>query len=91
MWKQLIGLKELLGVEGSAAKAYFSGFGKMLLNTFTFFGRKKHPSTDPVNALLSLSYTMIFNEISSLLDGVGFDPYLGYYHTVEYWQGLFGR
>ncbi len=27
---------------------------------------------------------MIFQEISSLLDGLGFDPYLGYYHTVDY-------
>ncbi len=27
---------------------------------------------------------MIFNEISSLLDGLGFDPYLGYFHQVDY-------
>ena len=37
-----------------------------------------------LNALLSLGYTMIFNEISSLLDGLGFDPYLGYFHKVDY-------
>ncbi len=74
----------LLGIEGSAAKSYFSGFGKMMLGSLTFAGRKKHPSTDPVNALLSFGYTLIFNEISSLLDGLGFDPYLGYFHTVEY-------
>ena len=77
-------IDQLFGLEGSAAKAYFEAFGKMLLREFDFQGRKKHPSTDPVNALLSLSYTMIFNEISSLLDGLGFDPYLGYYHTVDY-------
>jgi len=74
----------LRGVEGSAASSYFGGFGKMLLGGFTFIGRKKHPSTDPVNALLSFGYTLIFNEISSLLDGLGFDPYLGYFHEVEY-------
>jgi CRISPR-associated protein Cas1 len=34
--------------------------------------------------MLSLSYTMIFNEISSLLDGLGFDPYLGYFHSIDY-------
>ncbi|HQU32623.1 MAG: CRISPR-associated endonuclease Cas1 [Planctomycetia bacterium] len=75
---------QLFGLEGSAAHAYFDAFGKMLLGEFHFPGRKKHPSTDPVNALLSLTYTMIFQEISSLLDGLGFDPYLGYYHTVDY-------
>jgi len=74
----------LRGIEGIVARTYFSGFGKMILGEFTFEGRKKHPSTDPVNALLSFGYTLIFNEISSLLDGLGFDPYLGYFHEVEY-------
>jgi len=74
----------LRGIEGAAARIYFQGFGKMVLKGFTFEGRKKHPSTDPVNALLSFGYTLIFNEISSLLDGLGFDPYLGYFHEVEY-------
>lgn len=74
----------LRGVEGTAARTYFDGFGKMVLGGFTFEGRKKHPSTDPVNALLSFGYTLLFNEISSLLDGLGFDPYLGYFHEVDY-------
>jgi len=74
----------LRGLEGNAARTYFQGLGKMVLGAFEFTGRKKRPSTDPVNALLSFGYTLLFNEISSLLDGLGFDPYLGYYHEVEY-------
>lgn len=77
-------IDQLLGLEGDAAKIYFQGFAKMLLGDFVFPGRRKQPPTDPVNAMLSLSYTMIFNEISSLLDGLGFDPYLGYFHTPSY-------
>lgn len=78
-------LNSLRGFEGSAAQTYFKGFSRMLLgDSFTFEGRRKHPSTDPVNALLSFGYTLIFNEISSLLDGLGFDPYLGYFHQVDY-------
>lgn len=77
-------VSSLRGFEGVAAKTYFGGFGKMILGGFTFVGRKKHPSTDPINALLSFGYTLIFNEISSLLDGLGFDPYLGYFHEAEY-------
>lgn len=77
-------LESLNGIEGMAARHYFSGFGKMILGEFGFEGRRKYPATDPVNALLSLGYTIIFNEISSLLDGMGFDPYLGYYHKTEY-------
>jgi len=77
-------IEQLMGIEGDAAKAYFQGFGRMVLGDFGFPGRRKRPPTDPVNAMLSLSYTMIFNEISSLLDGLGFDPYLGYFHSVSY-------
>jgi CRISPR-associated protein Cas1 len=75
---------QLLGFEGGAAKDYFEAFGRMVLGEFDFPGRKKRPPTDPVNALLSFSYTMVFNEISSLLDGLGFDPYLGYLHKPDY-------
>jgi CRISPR-associated protein Cas1 len=77
-------INSLMGIEGITAKNYFSAFGRMILGEFDFPGRKKHPSTDPVNALLSFGYTLVFNEIMSLLDGLGFDPYLGYFHSAEY-------
>lgn len=77
-------INTLMGIEGNAARIYFGGFAKMIRGTFTFEGRKKHPAPDPVNALLSFGYTLFFNEILSLLDGLGFDPYLGYLHNVEY-------
>lgn len=77
-------INAVMGVEGNAARVYFGGFGKMILGEFTFEGRKRRPAPDPVNALLSFGYTLFFNEILSLLDGLGFDPYLGYLHTVEY-------
>ena len=77
-------LSGLLGLEGSAAKTYFSAFGKMVRHSFNFYGRKKHPPPDPVNALLSLGYTLVYNEISSLLDGIGFDPYLGLMHRPRF-------
>ena len=76
--------EQLLGIEGSAARIYFKAMGSMILKNFVFTGRKKRPPPDPVNALLSFVYTMIFNEISSLLDGMGFDPYLGYLHKPDY-------
>ncbi|ODS30204.1 MAG: CRISPR-associated Cas1 family protein [Candidatus Scalindua rubra] len=77
-------LEGLNGVEGTAAREFFSAYGKMMLGNLDFNGRKKRPPTDPVNALLSFGYTLVFNEISSFMDGMGFDPYLGYYHKVDY-------
>lgn len=78
-------LAELMGREGLAARVYFGACGKMVLaEGIEFWGRAKRPPTDPFNALLSLGYTIVANEIASLLDGLGFDPYLGYLHDVQY-------
>lgn len=77
-------IPELMGIEGSGAKIYFAGFSKMMRGEFGFKGRKKRPAPDPVNALLSFGYTLLFNEISSFLDGIGFDPYIGFFHRVDY-------
>ncbi len=73
-------LASLLGFEGAGARIYFEVFAGMIRHSFSFEGRHRHPPPDPVNALLSLGYTMIYNEIGSMLDGMGFDPYLGFYH-----------
>ncbi|MBN2568243.1 MAG: CRISPR-associated endonuclease Cas1 [Deltaproteobacteria bacterium] len=77
-------INALMGIEGSTARAYFGSFGRMILCDLEFPGRVKHPATDPVNALLSFGYTLVFNEIASLLDGLGFDPFLGFFHSVDY-------
>lgn len=34
--------------------------------------------------MLSFGYTIVNSELWSLLDGIGFDPYLGYYHQIKY-------
>lgn len=77
-------IQELMGVEGSAARIYFNGFARMNLSGFSFDGRRKRPATDPINGLLSFGYTLLFNELSSLMDGIGFDPYLGFFHQIDY-------
>lgn len=77
-------LESLLGHEGTGSRIYFQGLGKMVLGDLSFQGRSRRPPRDPVNSLLSFTYTLIFNEIASLLDGLGLDPYLGYFHKPEY-------
>jgi len=75
---------ELMGFEGVAARHYFSAFGKMVRKEFAFSGRSKRPPKDPVNALLSLGYTLLFHEMVTALEAIGLDPYLGFLHEVEY-------
>ena len=76
--------EELLGYEGSAAAAYFAAFAEMNRSGLPFDGRRKHPPPDPINALLSLGYTMAMNEIRAVLEGVGLEPNLGFLHKVDY-------
>jgi CRISPR-associated protein Cas1 len=77
-------LSELLGYEGSGTAAYFAGFSLMNRSELPFDGRAKHPPPDPVNALLSLGYTMLMNEIRSLVEGAGLEPHLGFLHRADY-------
>lgn len=81
-----ISRESLLGIEGMAAKVYFSGF-KDLLNggeTFDFNDRNRRPPKDPVNALLSFVYSLLTKDLTITLQAVGFDPMLGMYHQPRY-------
>lgn len=55
-------------------------FIKSCLNTC----RVRRPPTDPVNAVLSLLYTFLYNQVYSAIRQANLDPYLGYLHTLDY-------
>jgi CRISPR-associated protein Cas1 len=77
-------LESLLGLEGAAAAHYFNLFGKIIRPPWSFSGRNKRPPKDPVNAVLSFGYVVVGAQIQALLDGIGLDPYLGFYHQLAY-------
>ena len=75
---------QLRGYEGEAASIYFGVFNELILQQkkeFNFQGRNKRPPKDNVNAMLSFVYTLLTNQITSALEVVGLDPYVGYLHT----------
>lgn len=72
------------GTEGNAAAEYFGVFNEMILqnaDTFCFAGQNRRPPTDPVNCLLSFSYSLLANDCAAALRSVGLDPYVGFMHT----------
>jgi len=88
-------LEELLGIEGNAARLYFGEFDGMLKAdedepearfSFDFQTRNRRPPLDPVNALLSLGYSVLAKDLTVACYAVGFDPMMGFYH-----QPRFGR
>jgi len=79
--KSAVSVDQVRGIEGDAAAAYFSVFNTLVRTPgFEFGGRVRRPPTDPINALLSLAYSLITQECVSALTSVGLDPYVGFLH-----------
>lgn len=81
----------LLGIEGAAARSYFSGFSSMLRpelslpgGPFTFEGRNRRPPLDSINCLLSYGYGQLVKDQTTTTFAIGFDPYMGFYHRPRY-------
>jgi CRISPR-associated protein Cas1 len=80
-------IEEVRGLEGCAAAIYFGNFAAMLRLKgfdFDFNGRNRRPPKDPVNALLSLGYSMLAKELAGLCHTIGLDPFLGFFHEPRY-------
>ena len=73
-------IEELRGLEGSATRTYFACLSSLVKQPFTFTGRSKRPPRDPVNAVLSLSYSLSTSLMTSVLYAEGFLPDIGYLH-----------
>ncbi|HEU5080090.1 MAG TPA: CRISPR-associated endonuclease Cas1 [Opitutaceae bacterium] len=74
---EIPGLEEEPSARIQAAQTAFS---------FDFKTRNRRPPRDPVNALLSLGYSLLARDCTVAALAVGFDPYIGLYH-----QPRFGR
>jgi len=74
----------LRGLEGIAARTYFNMVKEALPETFSFTQRTRRPPKDPINALFSWGYTLLYAHIWTALEVVGLDPYAGFFHAEKY-------
>ncbi|MDP8101629.1 CRISPR-associated endonuclease Cas1 [Phocoenobacter atlanticus] len=81
---QQTNLASLRGVEGRAASVYFMALSQYLPKSLDFNGRNRRPPRDPFNAVLSLSYTLLHSEAVLASYGAGLDPYIGFYHSLDF-------
>lgn len=77
-------LDTIRGYEGSASSTYYEAFRQFLKGDFSFSGRVHHPPPDPINILLSLGYTLLYNHLYTAINLVGFDPYQGFFHQTRH-------
>lgn len=78
--KKINDLQTLLGIEGSAARIYFSSW----FFDIGWEGRKPRTKINELNTLLDIGYTFLFNIIECMLNLYGFDLYYGVYHRCFY-------
>ncbi|GAB4180365.1 MAG: CRISPR-associated endonuclease Cas1 [Rhodocyclaceae bacterium] len=74
----------LRGLEGAGSAAYFPGLASLFAPELGFRGRNRRPPRDPVNAALSLAYTLLHHEAVAAAYGCGLDPYVGFLHEPSF-------
>jgi len=78
------GMESLRGLEGGGASVYFSAYTTIFPESLNFLKRNKRPPLDPVNAILSLCYTLLHFEMVREIEVIGLDPTIGFYHQFDY-------
>ncbi len=77
-------IDSIRGYEGLASAHYFSVFGRGFNRDQGFRRRVRRPPTDPVNSVLSLLYTFLFNRVYAAIRINHLDPYPAFLHTPDY-------
>ena len=76
-----ISREQIRGYEGSATAAFFRGYVTLFPASVAFAGRNRRPPRDPVNAALSLGYTLVHGDALRSLTAQGLDTTVGFYHV----------
>lgn len=77
-------IASLRGLEGAAAASYFGGIADCMAEKLQFTGRNRRPPKDPLNVILSLGYTLLHAEAVIAIYSAGLDPYIGFYHGLDF-------
>lgn len=74
----------LRGIEGVLQRKVFEHWRGLLPEKYGFRQRERRPPKDPVNALLSLTYTIVYQDAVRQARRHGLDPQLGFYHRTAF-------
>ncbi len=77
-------IPSLLGTEGVGSAIYFNCYQQFFADEWQFHSRNRRPPRDPINVVLSLSYTLLQHLCQQAIYSVGFDPYQGVLHSTSY-------
>ena len=77
-------IESLRGYEGRGSAIYFGALRWGLQQDYGFARRVRRPPTDPVNAVLSLLYTFLFNRVYAAIRQANLDPHPAFLHVPDY-------
>jgi CRISPR-associated protein Cas1 len=73
-------IDSLRGIEGRGSAGYFPALSRVLRSPWFLKERNRRPPRDPVNALLSFSYTLLLGSVTTAVILEGLDPCVGFIH-----------
>jgi CRISP-associated protein Cas1 len=76
-------IEVMMGHEGYGATVYFQAYATLLKGRFEFEKRTRRPPTDPVNSLMSLGYTLLSQNLHSMVETVGLHTHFGNLHLPQ--------
>jgi len=71
---------ELMGVEATARRAYYSIFDNVLPEGFVFAGRQYNPPDNEVNSLISFANSLVYANVVSAIRATALDPAVSFLH-----------
>jgi CRISPR-associated protein Cas1 len=74
----------LRGLEGAGAAAFFRGYTTLFAPALGFNARRRRPPPDPVNACLSIGYTLLQSHAVKACWAAGLDPMVGFLHLPSH-------
>jgi len=82
--------RDLLTIESRAGHLYFRNYAKLFNEKYRFLSRhgggislSNRYASDVINGLLNYGYTVLAGEIAKYVNGMGLDPYYGFFHTMH--------
>ena len=82
--------RKLLTIESRCGHIYFGNYAKLINPVYGFESRHgsrlaltNRYASDVINALLNYGYSVLSGKIAKFVNGLGLDPYFGYYHKMR--------
>jgi len=78
--KRAESLAQLHSVDGQIGKLIYGELSKEVKPPFSFTERSYYPPKDPVNAVLSFTFSLLSKVITCAILSKGLEPFLGFFH-----------